>query len=153
MKYTKAIFQTFNREKQGKKLLELITKIDSNWQKETLRIELLLEFEFYLTCMDHKFENDLTQLSKREFLTLAVPMEQEFGKKRIDDGFVIIKADKHPVKKKTIPLVLILDELRSAFNVGSIFRTAECFGVSHIYLCGYTPSPKNDSKSSLEIGE
>ena len=35
-------------------------------------------------------------------------------------------------------LILILDNLRSAFNVGSIIRTADCIGVKEIYFCGYT---------------
>jgi len=152
MKYTKAIFQTFDRQKQGKKLIELITKIDSNWQNEPLRTELLLEFQSYLTCMDHKLEDDLTHLFKREFLTLTVPIEQEFGKNRIDDEFVILKGDKNPVQRENIPLILILDNLRSAFNVGSIFRTAECFGVSHIYLCGYTPTPENKKVQKTAMG-
>ncbi len=37
--------------------------------------------------------------------------------------------------------VLILDNLRSVYNVGSIFRTANACGVSHIILCGTTPTP------------
>ncbi|MBI1974553.1 MAG: TrmH family RNA methyltransferase [Candidatus Zambryskibacteria bacterium] len=37
--------------------------------------------------------------------------------------------------------ILILDNIRSVENVGSIFRTAECFGVSKIVLVGITPAP------------
>ena len=36
---------------------------------------------------------------------------------------------------------LILDNIRSVYNVGAIFRTADAAGVSKIYLCGYTPTP------------
>jgi tRNA G18 (ribose-2'-O)-methylase SpoU len=36
---------------------------------------------------------------------------------------------------------LLLDNIRSVHNVGSIFRTAECAGVSRIYLVGATPAP------------
>lgn len=36
---------------------------------------------------------------------------------------------------------IILSDIRSRHNVGSIFRTAEGAGVGKIYLCGYTPSP------------
>lgn len=36
---------------------------------------------------------------------------------------------------------IVLDNVRSAHNVGSIFRTAEGAGVAKIYLCGYTPTP------------
>lgn len=37
--------------------------------------------------------------------------------------------------------IVILDNIRSKQNVGSIFRTADCAGVSKIYLCGTTPAP------------
>lgn len=36
---------------------------------------------------------------------------------------------------------LILVNIRSVYNVGSIFRTADSAGVTHIYLVGYTPTP------------
>jgi 23S rRNA (guanosine2251-2'-O)-methyltransferase len=38
---------------------------------------------------------------------------------------------------------IILHNIRSAYNVGSIFRTADGAGVSKIYLTGYTPEPKD----------
>lgn len=41
----------------------------------------------------------------------------------------------------TMNSVLILDNIRSRHNVGSIFRTADCAGVGKIYLCGTTPTP------------
>lgn len=41
--------------------------------------------------------------------------------------------------KRTVALVL--HDVRSVHNVGSIFRTADCAGVSKIFLCGYTPAP------------
>ena len=36
---------------------------------------------------------------------------------------------------------LVLDNIRSVYNVGAIFRTADAAGISKIYLCGYTPTP------------
>jgi 23S rRNA (guanosine2251-2'-O)-methyltransferase len=42
---------------------------------------------------------------------------------------------------KNRELIVILYNIRSAENVGSIFRTSDAFGVSHVYLVGYTPSP------------
>lgn len=38
-------------------------------------------------------------------------------------------------------LILLAHNIRSAYNVGSIFRSAECFGVTKLYLTGYTPYP------------
>lgn len=37
--------------------------------------------------------------------------------------------------------ILILPDIRSALNVGAIFRTADAVGISKIYLTGYTPTP------------
>ncbi len=48
---------------------------------------------------------------------------------------------------------LILDNIRSAHNVGSIFRTADAAGIDKIYLCGYTPRPdKNDKIAKTALG-
>lgn len=44
------------------------------------------------------------------------------------------------------PIAFLLDNLRSAFNVGSIFRTAETGGVAEICTIGITPHPPNNSK-------
>jgi tRNA G18 (ribose-2'-O)-methylase SpoU len=38
-------------------------------------------------------------------------------------------------------MIIVLDNIRSLFNVGSIFRTADAVGVEKIYLCGITPEP------------
>jgi len=42
------------------------------------------------------------------------------------------------------PLLLILDNIRSAYNVGSLFRTAETALVSEVITCGFTPHPPHD---------
>lgn len=43
-------------------------------------------------------------------------------------------------------LYLILHNVRSAYNVGAIFRTADAAGFAHIYLTGYTPAPPDGSR-------
>lgn len=43
-------------------------------------------------------------------------------------------------------MVIILHNVRSMHNVGSIFRTADAAGVEKIYLCGFTPSPLDEFK-------
>lgn len=39
-------------------------------------------------------------------------------------------------------LIVILDDIRSTHNVGSILRSCDGFGVNEVYACGYTPYPK-----------
>lgn len=49
-------------------------------------------------------------------------------------------------------LQLCLDNLRSAYNVGSIFRTADAFGANQIILCGLTPTPLNPKLQKTALG-
>ena len=50
------------------------------------------------------------------------------------------------------PLVVVLDNIRSMHNVGSIFRTADCFRAQHIYLCGLTPTPGHHEIEKTALG-
>lgn len=45
--------------------------------------------------------------------------------------------------------MLILHNIRSAYNVGSIFRTADGAGASKIYLCGYSPIPEHNANLQI----
>ncbi len=47
------------------------------------------------------------------------------------------------MKKQGREVVVILDNIRSIFNVGSIFRTSDALGVNKIILCGTTPTPQD----------
>lgn len=40
-----------------------------------------------------------------------------------------------------LPLIVILDDVRSLYNIGSVFRTADAFRIQAIYLCGITATP------------
>lgn len=47
---------------------------------------------------------------------------------------------------------VLLDSLRSTLNVGSVFRTAEGAGVSHIHCCGTTPTPEHPKIAKTSLG-
>lgn len=46
----------------------------------------------------------------------------------------------------------LLDNIRSAWNVGSIFRTSDGYGVKHLYLSGITPTPENKHVAKTSLG-
>jgi tRNA(Leu) C34 or U34 (ribose-2'-O)-methylase TrmL len=46
----------------------------------------------------------------------------------------------------------LLDNVRSAWNVGAIFRTADAFGVRRLHLCGITPTPENAAVAKTALG-
>ena len=50
------------------------------------------------------------------------------------------------------PLILVLDDIRSLHNIGSVFRTADAFLIEKIYLCGITATPPNKEIHKTALG-
>ena len=46
-------------------------------------------------------------------------------------------------QSRKLPLVVVLDDVRSLYNVGSVFRSCDAFRIEAIYLCGITATPPN----------
>ena len=55
-------------------------------------------------------------------------------------------------QSEKMPVVVVLDDVRSMNNVGSVFRTADSFLVSEICLCGYTPTPPHRDIQKTALG-
>jgi 23S rRNA (guanosine2251-2'-O)-methyltransferase len=55
-------------------------------------------------------------------------------------------------RSEKIPLVAVLENIRSAYNVGSLFRTADAFLIEAIYLTGYTPVPPHKEIKKTALG-
>ncbi len=68
----------------------------------------------------------------------------------------IVSADPSPRPRRATNertgISVFLDNIRSAYNVGSIFRTADGAGISHIYLGGITPTPRMSKVAKTALG-
>lgn len=51
-----------------------------------------------------------------------------------------------------MPLVVVLDDVRSLYNVGSVFRTCDAFRVEAVYLCGITATPPHNEIHKTALG-
>ncbi|MEJ7586188.1 MAG: RNA methyltransferase [Ferruginibacter sp.] len=51
-----------------------------------------------------------------------------------------------------LPLIIVLENIRSAYNVGSVFRTADAFLLEAIYICGYTCKPPHKEIKKTALG-
>ncbi len=94
-------------------------------------------------------------MTRQQFWSVLVPVEREVAQVKITDIDILdsdlpdtSEAPAHP----SMPLTIVLDSIRSAFNVGGIFRSAECFGVQEIVLCGYTPLPDQPQVAKAALG-
>lgn len=92
------------------------------------------------------------------------------GFARYKDKFIVIFADQNRKMKKLslselsridteqfkkmakTPIVVILDDIRSMNNVGSVFRTADAFALEKIYLCGITACPPHKEITKTALG-
>ena len=55
-------------------------------------------------------------------------------------------------KSDKIPVIVVLENIRSAYNVGSVLRTADAFLLEAIYTCGYTAHPPHKQISKTALG-
>lgn len=91
-------------------------------------------------------------LGPKHLMALLVPIERLSGRTARDEEFLFFERDqtKPSAKKETEPtdglankkLIVICENIRSAFNVGAVFRTTEAFGANDVWLAGYTPEPQ-----------
>ena len=51
-----------------------------------------------------------------------------------------------------LPLIVVLDDVRSLYNVGSVFRSCDAFRVEAVYLCGITATPPNVEIHKTALG-
>lgn len=55
-------------------------------------------------------------------------------------------------ESEKMPVIAVLENVRSAYNVGSVFRTADAFLMEAIYLCGYTAFPPHKEIKKTALG-
>jgi len=51
-----------------------------------------------------------------------------------------------------MPIIVVLENVRSAYNVGSVFRTADAFLIEAIFICGYTAHPPHKEIKKTALG-
>lgn len=93
-----------------------------------------------------------SKMSLRHLSTIAVPFERYLKKNVADDDFLVSSTDRDHLVTPRVPLHFVVDNMRSAFNVGSIFRTADTLGSQKIWLTGYTPTPHQIQVERAALG-
>lgn len=87
-------------------------------------------------------------LGPRHLMGLLVPLERLAGRSARDEEFLFSEKDslvpgaESQAIKAQRPRIVICENLRSAFNVGAIYRTSEAFQANEVWLTGYTAEPQ-----------
>ncbi len=137
-----------------------LRRLEESWNDVAVRESLLAECRAWMAE-----QNQVPRLcnlarllqpgiSLRQLWSVLVPVERAVARLRVTD-VEILSADLPPQERPhgaVLPLTIVLDSIRSAFNVGGILRTAECFGASEVVFCGYTPLPDQAQVARAALG-
>lgn len=141
------LFQGLEQDSQDalfdKQLLERL--IDCVGELENSTDPILKKLSKYKTHLN-------SGMTLRHFATIAVPFERYLKKSIQDDDFLVSSTDRDHLVTPRVPLHFVVDNMRSAFNVGSIFRTADTLGAQKIWLTGYTPTPHQLQVEKAALG-
>lgn len=159
--YSRAKFLNFNADSQIKALKKLVRELEYYIANENRRRELIAEIQFLTPLCKEKLPKNLEELLQElpedphRLLRKLARYQNESTYKddqiniRIGDGQAI--ADPHATARAA-QICVIADNLRSVFNVGSLFRVCECLAISELWLCGITPTPDHPNMDKTALG-
>lgn len=158
--------KSFSKKQLLDTLYRMLGQMDSaaldseNWIENQKALETYLEvLKFHETKALRELGSKLLENfphGKKELESCLILLERELKKDIPEDEFLITTIDTSQEKDKEkigeLQIHLVLDNLRSSFNVGSLFRSGEAFGVKKVHLCGYTATPENSKTAKAALG-
>lgn len=149
---------SFSEPKILKVLYDLATIIEeSKLGCESKEFIKLTKYHLFLKDSPSEFIQKITKEFNKiknidyQFQVYLMNLERVLGQSKKDYQFLVQRNDNVKATKK-IPVICLLDSIRSAHNVGSFFRNAECFGVEKIVLTGLSPTPENKQVQKTAMG-
>lgn len=140
--------------------LRQVQAIEAAWDDPVARQRAILACRNWLAKQDHlPHLHKLTALldpamERRALAAVLAPVERAAARRRVTD-VDILEVDA-PLAAAAggapMPLTVVADCMRSAFNLGGVFRTAECLGVSRVWVCGYTAEPSQPQVAQAAMG-
>lgn len=135
---------------QAKKLAELLRLVilqigDANQARR--------EYESYAEFLELPKEERLVGLNQAQMIDLYKTLRSRAGLSFERDVYLEQEpGDKDFPTKEAIPYEVLVHNLRSAFNVGSVIRSVDCFGLSGVRLSGYSPDASHVTVRSAARG-
>jgi len=154
-------FLKLNRSMALHHIIETAQTIDRHWPSPE-GFSYLLKLLGW--CQEHS-QQDVQDLASRahvwqhvemkyeHFLGVLVPLERDYARAVVDHDIMPSSLDRSRQEQlQRWPLQVVCDNIRSAFNVGAMFRSADCLGIESIHLCGYTSNPENIKTRKAAMG-
>lgn len=131
-------FQALSPKARAKRFADLLRILILQLGKDIPQIRA--EYELYASWADLPESRRLCGKNASELVELYKDFRSEAGLGLERDVYLENEPGDTPeVRMQSLPYAVLLHNLRSGFNVGSIFRTVDCFGLESVHLSGYTP--------------
>jgi 23S rRNA (guanosine2251-2'-O)-methyltransferase len=149
---------SFNEQKQLKALFDLASFIER--KQEPITSSHFAKLSKYHDFLQNSDSDKVAKLNLEfakvkaidyQFQVYLMNLERLLGQSKKEYDFITTK-DKAASSSRTFPVICLLDSIRSAHNVGAMFRNAECFGVEEVILCGLTATPENEQVQKTSMG-
>jgi len=146
--FSEHILKQMSEEKKHRVLYDLASFIELNSlgieSKEFLKLS---RYHEYLSEDEaeriQKINKEFFKVKKMDyqFQVYLMNLERFLGQSKKEYDFLVQTKDSENESRK-FPMICLLDSVRSAHNIGSFFRNAECFGVEKLILTGLCPTPE-----------
>lgn len=145
-------------EKQIRVLYDLASFIEVNKiEINSTHFEKLKKYHLFLNGTNdekiQKLNKEFEKISKidYQFQIYLMNLERLLGQSKKEYDFLVDTGDETKIKR-TFPISCLLDSVRSAHNVGAMFRNADCFGSEKVLLCGLSPTPESQQVLKTAMG-
>lgn len=143
--YPAHIFADFEPIRQIEVIFNVLNRVKTDRPLPMKIRELLLSY--LRNCADKAIHVRLIDHLEELKTIIAAKLEINFS-----EDYAQTRHDRDPDQIKKLPFRVVLSNIRSAFNVGSIFRTADHLGVEMIYCHGFTPTAENIKIQKTSMG-
>ena len=161
-RYSRRKFTSFPGVRQFKAILELLSVLEKNIAEAEYRQQIIPTL---LECLQWS-ENDVkehfhmllrmhAEMAPHDLLPIVTEVLKTHKPAFNATDFEVSRYDgmfQDKLEKVPYPLTVIADNLRSEYNLGAIYRTAECVQAAWIYFCGITPFPPLNAFKKSAMG-
>lgn len=149
--YPEHKFKAMSKEAKAKRMAELLRVIILQLGSDIPKAKR--EYETYASYMQLEPNKHLDGKNQAELIDLYKTFRSEAGLAFERDVYLEQEpGDRLNAKEPPIPFAVLVHNLRSAFNVGSVIRSTDCFGLEAVHLSGYSSSPNHVTLKSAARG-
>ncbi len=142
--FTRRKFLSLKEAHQHKKASELLREVMNTQDESLKRSYQNVECWLGIPSIDLKNHEDASHRFHLHLEKASISWKEH--------SLLHIKTEDKPSSTPFLPIQIFLGSLRSAFNVGSIFRTVEAFRLGTIYCSSTTPTPDNPKVQKASMG-